>query len=145
MTRIGIGIDLVDVSRVQRLADGPGSSFQARWFTAEENAYCKSKAFPAQHFAARLAAKEAVVKALRLAWDGPIPYRCVEIATRADGAPTVRLSGRVQRAAQASGLDRVEVSLSHSPGYATAVAIAYPAGLGLEPEDPPVPSAKDRR
>jgi holo-[acyl-carrier protein] synthase len=144
VTLIGIGIDLVDVNRVRRLADAPGSSFQSRWFTAAEYAYCESKAFPAQHLAARLAAKEAVVKALRLPWDGPIPYRCVEIATRVDGAPMVRLSGRVQRAAQASGLDRVEVSLSHSAGYATAMAIAYPAGLGQEAEDPPVPRAKVR-
>lgn len=145
MPRVGIGIDLVDVARVRRLTDRAGSSFSMRWFTDEENTYCASKAHPAEHLAARLAAKEAVVKALRLPWDGPIPYRCVEIVTRADGAPSVRLSGRVRRAAQALGFELVEVSLSHGAGYATAMAIAFSAGLGSEPEpdDPSMPSPKD--
>lgn len=98
-----------------------------RWFTDDEISYCASKADPAQHYAARLAAKEAVVKVVGLRWDGPIPYRCVEISADPSGAPRVQLSGRVEQAAELAGLGSIEVSLSHCRDYAVAVAMSGPA------------------
>jgi holo-[acyl-carrier protein] synthase len=94
-----------------------------RWFTAEEIGYCLSKAEPSRHFAARIAGKEAVIKALEWEWDGPVVWSCIEIAHGAKGAPLVRLSGRVLEAAERRGMRNLRVSLSHCEDFATAVAL----------------------
>lgn len=117
------GTDIVSVERVARLIRRRGSAFLERWFTAEEIAYCSSKAQPTLHFAARLAAKEAVVKALQPEWDGPIVWRSVEITSDSRGVPGVRLSGRIAATAARNGVGEISVSLSHCQEYATAIAI----------------------
>jgi holo-[acyl-carrier protein] synthase len=119
----GAGTDIVSVPRVARLIEERGDRFLDRWFTPDEIAYCRAMAEPPLHFAARLAAKEAVVKALRTPGDGPIPWRSIEIGHDRRGAPTVRLSGRVRDDAVRDGLGEVIVSLSHCAEFATAVAI----------------------
>ena len=118
------GTDIVSVARIAALVEGRGERFLERWFTPAELAYCRGKAVPSRHLAARIAAKEAVAKALRLAWDGPLPWRCVEVVSGAHGVPSVRLSGRVAEAASAAGIAEVQVSLAHCDDYATAVALA---------------------
>lgn len=118
------GTDIVSVPRVQRLIEDRGASFLERWFTEEEISYCSSMAQPPLHFAARLAAKEAVVKALRTASDGPVPWRSIEVGRDPSGAPLVRLSGAVLEAADAQGVSEIVVSLSHCQEFATAVAVA---------------------
>jgi holo-[acyl-carrier protein] synthase len=122
------GTDIVGVARVARLIDERGQKFLERWFTPAEIAYCSAKARPSLHFAARLAAKEAVVKALRLPWDGPVPWRDIEITHDEGGAPQVRLSGRLLRTAERDDVRWIEVSLSHCEEYATATAVAELAG-----------------
>jgi holo-[acyl-carrier protein] synthase len=117
------GTDIVLVRRVEELLAGSGEAFLGRWFTPGEIAYCSTRAVPGRHYAARLAAKEAVVKALRPDWDGPVPFGCVEIVHDEHGAPEARLSGRLLEAAQAQGVRNVQVSLSHCDDYATAVAL----------------------
>lgn len=119
----GAGTDIVSVSRVARLVDRGGDAFMRRWFTPAEIAYCAGKAQPVLHLAARLAAKEAVLKALGTRWEGPIPWRSIEIH-HADGVPAVRLSGPVLAAARRAGIETVRVSLSHCQEFATAVAVA---------------------
>ena len=118
------GTDIVQVARIARLIDERGSAFLERWFTPAEIAYCLEKARPSLHFAARLAAKEAVVKALRVPWDGPIPWGSIEITHDDHGAPGVRLSGRILETAEREDVRAIEVSLSHCEEYATATAIA---------------------
>jgi holo-[acyl-carrier protein] synthase len=119
----GVGIDIVAVGRIAALMRDRGSAFLERWFTAHEIDYCSGKAVPSRHFAARLAAKEAVVKALPVAWDGPLPWRSIEIATDHRGVPSVRLSGGILEAAIKAGVGEISVSLSHCNEYATAVAV----------------------
>jgi holo-[acyl-carrier protein] synthase len=126
----GVGTDIVAVSRIAALIRDRGSRFLERWFTPVEIEYCMAKAVPSRHFAARIAAKEAVVKALPLAWEGPLPWRSLEIVNEAGGKPVVRLSGRVLAAARQAGVDTVRISMSHCDEYATAVAMVtlVPAG-----------------
>jgi holo-[acyl-carrier protein] synthase len=119
----GVGTDIVAVSRIAALIRDRGSVFLRRWFTPVEIAYCMAKAVPSRHFAARLAAKEAVVKALPFPWEGPLPWRSVEIANEAGGKPVVRLSGDVGAAARKAGVDAVRISMSHCDEYATAIAM----------------------
>lgn len=122
----GVGTDIVSVQRVRALLDDAGPGWERRWFTDDEVAYCRRMACPEQHFAARLAAKEAVVKALELAWDGLIPYREIEVVRVGGAAPRARLSGRVRQAADAAGFASVSISLAHTEDFATAVAVAVP-------------------
>ena len=124
----GIGTDIVSVSRIEALMRNGGSRFLERWFTPVEIAYCTAMAVPSRHFAARLAAKEAVVKALPFPWDGPVPWRSVEIVNEERGKPVVRLSGDVLEAAWQAGVEVVRVSLSHCDEFATATAIVTTRG-----------------
>ena len=64
MKVFGIGIDVVEVARIAAAIERHGEPFLARIFTTAERAYCESRKHPAMHYAARFAAKEAVVKAL---------------------------------------------------------------------------------
>jgi holo-[acyl-carrier protein] synthase len=120
----GVGTDIVAVRRIAALMRARGTVFLERWFTTPEIDYCASKAVPSRHFAARFAAKEAVVKALPMTWDGPLPWRSIEIVNDPRGVPTVRLSGAFLLAAMRAGVAEVQVSLSHCDEYATAVALA---------------------
>jgi holo-[acyl-carrier protein] synthase len=118
-----VGTDIVAVARIAALIRDRGTAFLERWFTIREIHYCSGKAIPARHFAARFAAKEAVVKALPMAWHGPLPWRSIEIINDPDGAPSAVLSGALRDAATCAGVNGISVSVSHCDEYATAVAL----------------------
>jgi holo-[acyl-carrier protein] synthase len=120
----GAGTDIVSVARIAALIEARGSTYLDRWFTPDEIDYCSRMAVPSRHFAARIAAKEAVVKALPLPWDGPLAWRSIEIVSGERGGPSVRLSGAVGEAAEEAGVRNILVSLAHCDEYATAVALA---------------------
>jgi holo-[acyl-carrier protein] synthase len=124
----GVGTDVVAVVRVAALIRDRGTAFLERWFTAREIGYCSSKAVPSRHFAARFAAKEAVVKALPMRWDGPLPWRSIEIVNDPCGAPSVSLFGALRDAAARAGVSEIQVSLSHCDEYAVAFALVAVAG-----------------
>jgi holo-[acyl-carrier protein] synthase len=118
-----VGIDIVAVGRIAALMHNGGTTFLERWFTSREIDYCLGKAVPSRHFAARFAAKEAVAKALQVAWDSPLPWRYIEITNDPRGVPLVSLSGAVMDAATEAGVGEIRVSLSHCDEYATAIAL----------------------
>ncbi len=121
---LGLGIDLVDVARVQRLIDAKGERALARLFTEAEVAYARARARPAMHFAARLAAKEAAFKALAGSADARrIAWREVEVVVRAGGPPTLALHGRADFRAREIGVQHVHVSLTHTGATAGAVVV----------------------
>jgi holo-[acyl-carrier protein] synthase len=124
----GVGTDIVAVDRIAALMRDRGMAFLERWFTAREIDYCSGKAVPSRHFAARFAAKEAVAKALPVAWDGPLPWRLIEIVNNPRGAPSVSLSGALGDAAAKAGIGEIKVSLSHCDEYALAFALVADAG-----------------
>jgi holo-[acyl-carrier protein] synthase len=101
-----------------------GERMRQRLFSPGEIAYMATKAAPAQHMAVRLAAKEAAYKALSgndLARG--IGWREVEVVTRADGAPELKLHGRAADRFAELGATSVHVSLTHSEATAVAVVI----------------------
>ncbi len=121
---IAIGLDAVDIPRVERMIAENRDRVLARLFSDEESAYAMARPKPAQHLAARLAAKEAVFKALagnELA--RTVGWRDIEVANGADGAPSVRLLGRAQIRAHELGVERVHLSLTHAEGLAIAVVV----------------------
>jgi holo-[acyl-carrier protein] synthase len=123
-----VGTDIVAVGRIAALMRDGGARFLNRWFTDREIDYCSRKAVPSRHLAARFAAKEAVVKALPLTWNGPLPWRSIEIVNGPCGAPSVNLSGAILDVATGAGVGEIRVSLSHCDEYATATAIVAVAG-----------------
>jgi len=124
MTIIGHGIDLVPIRRITASLSNYGDRFRERVFTAGETAYCNDSRKPDQHFAARFAAKEAVLKAIGTGWRGGIAWTDVEVVSLPSGAPGVRLSGEAMRIAASMGITTWFLSLSHSDDTAIASAIA---------------------
>ena len=114
-----VGIDLIEIERVRRALERHGDGFRARCFTEAEREYCESKANPAQHYAGRFAAKEAVGKAL----GSGVYFTWREIEIRGRPKPGVRLSGRTAQVAERIGAGRIELSMTHSRELAAAVAV----------------------
>jgi holo-[acyl-carrier protein] synthase len=120
---VGIGIDIIEVARIREvLLRTP--RFRERVFTAAEREYCDSRgAVAAQHYAARFAAKEAALKALRTGWRGGISWHDVEISSRESGAPVLILSGEVKKLMESSGATAAHLSMSHTTEHAIAQVI----------------------
>ena len=114
----GIGIDLLEIERIERALERH-PRLAERVFSARELAYARERARPGRHLAARFAAKEAVVKALGI--EGALGLGEVEI--EAGEPPRVSLRGRAADVARSEGVE-VSVSLTHSRDTAAAVAIA---------------------
>ena len=119
----GIGIDLVDIARVDRLLDAKGDRALRRLFTANEVAYALARALPAQHLAARLAAKEAAFKALAgNSLARGIGWREIEVV-RGEQHPTLAFHGRAAERVAELGVTNVWVSLTHTATTAGAVVV----------------------
>jgi len=112
----GIGSDIVEVSRIQRLRDRYGRRFLKRVFTKGEIAYCESKEHPETHLAGRFAAKEAIAKAVyQSGYDHVIPFSDIEILNDDEGRPMVSLLTNIQGTCL--------VTISHERSVAIAFAI----------------------
>ena len=116
-----VGLDLIEIERIRRALERPG--FRDRCFTAGEQAYCESKPNPAQHYAGRFAAKEAVGKALGCG----VYFTWKEIEVRGRPKPGVYLTGRTLKWAEKVGAGRIELSMTHSKELAAAVCAVLPA------------------
>ena len=118
---INVGTDLIEIARVRRSLERY-PRFRERCFTADEQAYCDSRANPAESYAGRFAGKEAVGKALGFGVARAFAWKEIEIVGRPK--PSVRLSGRVESWAQKRGVHEIDLSMTHSRELAQAVAVA---------------------
>jgi holo-[acyl-carrier protein] synthase len=119
---VRLGLDLIEIERVRRALERHGDGFRERCFTAAERAYCDAKPNPAQHYAGRFAAKEAVGKAL----GSGVHFTWTEIEIRGRPKPGVHLSGWTAAWAARVGAGHIELSMTHSRDLAAAVAVALP-------------------
>jgi holo-[acyl-carrier protein] synthase len=118
---VGVGVDLVEIDRVERLLrDRP--SFRDRVFTDEERRYCDGKAAPAGCYAARWAAREAAIKAL--GGIRGLKWQDISVTRARSGAPRLALSGSAKVRADELGVSEILVSFSHERSMATAFCIA---------------------
>ncbi len=113
------GVDIVEVSRISRVAERYGQRFIGRIYTEGEAAYCRGRA---PQLATRFAAKEAVMKALGTGIRG-VRWRDVEVVRDGGRAPSIRLHGTALARAKRLGIDSLSVSLSHSEHYAVAFVV----------------------
>jgi len=120
----GLGTDLVAIPRVESLLARHRERFLSRVFTAAEQAECLRRARPAIHLAARVAAKEAAMKALGSGWGLGVQWLDVEVRSKDGTPPSLVLAGAARARAEALGIRQTLVSLSHDGEYALAVVIA---------------------
>jgi holo-[acyl-carrier protein] synthase len=120
---VGVGIDLVEIDRVEHMIDSLGDRMYRRLFSEGEAAYIRNKPLPAQHAAVRLAAKEAAFKALAgNALARQITWRDVEVVST-EGIPSIKLHGKAAERARELGVSAIQVSLTHTRDTAGAVVI----------------------
>jgi phosphopantetheine--protein transferase-like protein len=121
---VGVGIDLVDLDRIARLLASKREQAMARFFTDAERQYLATRPDPTGHAAARIAAKEAVYKALQsLPGARAVGWREIEVTRDGDGRPAILLHGLAERLAAEAGGIRIQISLTHSESTAGAVAV----------------------
>ena len=123
MAAAGIGVDMLEIARMQRVIDRR-PSFLRRVFTEEERAYCERCARPAEHYAARWAAREAVVKALGSGFGNGVGVRDVCVTRDERGGVHAKLTGGAAKVAMEKGIVEVVLSISYTREVAVAVTEA---------------------
>ena len=119
---VGIGTDIVRVSRIRGLLERY-PNFVTRVFSDGEIDYCRQRSSPEQSYAARFAAKEAVMKALGTGWDGRVNWRDIEVVSAGEGGPKIMLqNGAWDKMAELEAY-RAHLSLSHESDYALAFVV----------------------
>jgi len=120
---VSIGIDIIEVGRIREVLRRT-PRFAERVFTPAERDYCEARgAVAAQHYAARFAAKEAALKALRTGWGGGIGWQDVETTSGENGAPSLMFHGEAKELFEKSGATAAHLSLSHTSDHAIAEVI----------------------
>jgi len=117
------GCDNLRLDRERPALDKFGERFLNRCFWPGEVTYCNGMKFPALHFAARFAAKEAISKAFGTGIGHHLGWKDMEIRKRDSGEPYAVLRGKGEELAKTRGVTEVFVSLSHSKDYAAAHAV----------------------
>ncbi len=141
MSLAGVGVDIVDVKRMEKtLKRTP--AFAKRIFTDSERHYCEHKARPAEHYAARFAAREAVLKALGTGFSGGVGLRDVSVVRADSGKPVVHLEGKVKEIADEQGVIEIALSLSTTREVAVANAVAVTEESKPHIEEPQEDAAK---
>ena len=123
MSVLGIGVDMVEVERIQHSLDRFGERFMKRVFTEVEIAYCQSMKFPARHFAARFAAKEAVSKAFGTGIGKAMGWKDIDVHRKPSGEPFVVLDGGAKKLAEERKVSKVSITLSHTEHHAMAMIV----------------------
>ncbi|MDO9529190.1 MAG: holo-ACP synthase [Syntrophales bacterium] len=120
----GIGIDLVEIDRIEKILKRWGERFTDRVYTEDELEYCQKRAHPATHFAARFAAKEAFLKSIGVGLAGEITLKDIEVLTNQQGKPYLNFSDRIKPILnRCGGTPAVHLSITHTSKYATAVVV----------------------
>ena len=119
------GIDIVSVERLGEVARRHGRRFLDRIFTRDEQAYCESKRFKYEHYAARFAAKEAMMKAMEIRRQNRLRFREIEVKRRPTGKPEIAMAPESRRRFGVSEQARIELSMAHERAYAVSFVVLY--------------------
>ena len=117
---LGLGSDIIEVSRIQANIDEHGSRFLDRLFTQNEQEYCNRHRDAVRHYAGRFAAKEAIVKCFGKGVSAEIAWLDIEILNDEHGKPHASFSDKVKHI---FNTPTIEVTISHCKEYAMAVAL----------------------
>ena len=120
---LGIGVDIVETTRIQSSIERFGERFLKRVFTQGEQDYCGAMPHPARHYGARFAAKEAISKAFGTGIGSQVGWRDIEVMRRETGEPYIVLHGEAKMLAEKLHVTQALISLSHSDHYSVANAV----------------------
>jgi len=123
MEILGIGIDLVDVERIER-AVMKHESFLKKIFENREIKLSDRGVLRYEELAGRFAVKESVLKVLKTGWRQGVMFNEIIVLNHPTGAPYVELAGRAKEIAQSLGIQEIHVSISHTKELAIGIAIA---------------------
>lgn len=125
---VGIGTDIISVARIERVIER-NPEFVHKVFSPSEIAYCDARAAKAQSYAARFAAKEALMKALGTGWAEGVNWLDIQVIMNEAGKPSLSLSGKALALSESMQVDRLHLSLSHEKEQAVAFVILESSGL----------------
>lgn len=123
MATVGIGVDILEVARMERAMERTPRILE-KVFTDEERAYCDAAPRPAESYAGRFCAREAVLKALGVGFSDGIGLKDVSVVIDEKGMPKVVLAGQAAKVAEKQGVREVALSISHTHDVAVANAVA---------------------
>jgi holo-[acyl-carrier protein] synthase len=123
MNVIGIGTEIIECVRIAKMIERHGELFLERVYTPAEVSYCSERSSAIQHYAARWAAKEAVLKAIQGRARG-IRWNEIAVVVEPSGAPTIQLLGRAEAWSTQRGIEQFQLSLGRCRTHATAFVIA---------------------
>ena len=120
---LGIGVDIVEIDKLRLAMIRRGERLRDRAFTRSEIEYCEGRANKFQHYSARFAAKEAVLKAIGTCWRDGVSWQDAEVSNQMTGKPILLLRGRTLELANLMGVRKYWISLSHTDQYAVAQVV----------------------
>jgi len=123
MAIIALGMDLMQIDRLESAITRRGTRFLDRVFTAEEQEYCERRARPATHYAGRYAVKESVMKVLGTGWSNGVRWVDIQVRRAPGAAPEVHLEGVSAEIARRRGIGKIHITITHDAGIAAAVAV----------------------
>jgi holo-[acyl-carrier protein] synthase len=123
MSIVGIGVDFIEVSRIQHSLERFGDRFLHRVFTDGEIEYSMSMKFPARHLAARFAAKEAVSKAFGTGIGKAMGWRDIDVRKKPSGEPFLVFEGGAKEMSNMRGVTQPLITLSHTDHHAVAMIV----------------------
>ncbi len=124
---LSVGVDMVEVERIQKALEDSriGRRFRTRVFTANEIQYCEKKRHGRyESYAARFAAKEAVMKALGRGWGAKVSWLDIEVVRARSGKPDIVLHEKTAQLAGELGIRRWSVSITHTAQHGLAFVTA---------------------
>ncbi len=119
----GIGTDFVEVSRIDKILQKWGDRFIGKVYTNDEIDYCKNKAFPAMHYAARFAAKESFLKSLGIGLGMGVRLKEIEVINNPQGSPILKIHERIKENLDKLGITAMHISMTHTREHAHAIVI----------------------
>lgn len=119
----GIGTDLVDVKRLEKILQRWGERFAERVYSQNEITYCQTKACPAIHYAARFAAKESFLKSLGIGLGMGVALKDVEVINNTQGSPQLHMNEKIRGILEKLGITAVHVSMTHTREHAQAMVV----------------------
>lgn len=120
---VGIGTDLVEVSRVEKILQKWGDKFLAKVYSQNEIDYCQKKAFPSIHYAARFAAKESFLKSLGIGLGMGVKLQDIEVINNQQGSPSLNVHESIRARLDNLGINKIHISITHTREHAQAIVV----------------------
>ncbi len=120
---VGVGTDIVEHKRIEKIYNNFGKKFYERYFSLDEIEYSLSKIDPVPYLAARFAVKEALIKSLSIKHRIGLYYKNIEVRGKNFGKKQVHVSGKIAEMIQEKQVQKIHFSISHSENYSIALVI----------------------